>query len=70
MPMHTTVLLGKQYSRSEIIKCNRPRGHSADTHKSVQEIFGQPENITSASLQPKNISSFHTQKPVHEHKIS
>ena len=49
-----------------------PRGHSAHTHMggSVQEIFRQPKNITSASMQPKNISSFYVHKPVHEHKIS
>ena len=35
--------------------CKIPRGHSADTHPwgSVQEIFRQPKNITSASMQPK-----------------
>ena len=53
----------------------RPRGggHSAHTHTgrgSVQEIFRQPKNITSVSLQPKNIRSFYTKKPLHEHKIS
>ena len=51
----------------------KPRGHSAHTHTgggSVQEIFKQPKNITPASQQPKNISSFYIYKPVHEHKIS
>ena len=37
---------------------------------SVQEIFSQPKNITSASLQPQNISSFFTWKPVFEYEIS
>ena len=43
-------------------KLVRPGGHSADTHTggSVQEIFRQPKNIISASLQPKNITSFYT----------
>ena len=27
---------------------------------SVQEIFMQPKNVTTASFQPKNISSFYT----------
>ena len=36
-----------------------PGGHSAHTHGSVQEIFRQPKNITSASMQPKNISLFY-----------
>ena len=46
--------------------------HSRHTHTgvSVQSIFKEPKNITSPSLQPKNISSFSTQKPVKEHKIS
>ena len=37
---------------------------------SVQEIFRQPKNINSASMQPKNISSLRICKPVHEHKLS
>ena len=37
---------------------------------SVQEILRQPKNITSASMQPKHISSFYMYKPVHEHEIS
>ena len=46
----------------EAIVGNIPRGDSADTHTggSVQEIFRQLKNIISASLQPKNITSFYT----------
>ena len=32
--------------------------------------FHAAKNITSALLQPKNISSFYTYKPAHEHEIS
>ena len=40
-----------------------PGGGALSTYAyggSVKEIFRQPKNITSASLQPKTISSFYT----------
>ena len=53
--------------------CNYPRGDIQHIHirgrGSFQEIFGKPKNITSPSLQPKNIGSLYALKPIHEHEI-
>ena len=70
--MYSIVLRIKAVFKSNNAKQFCPGGHSAHMHTggSVQEILRQPKNITSASMQPKNISSFYIYKPVHEHKIS
>ena len=67
---HSTEWLGKNlrhFAMNLLWECFfRGGGHSAHTHTdSAQEIFRQPKNITSASLPPKNIGSFNTQKPVY-----
>ena len=55
------IYLGLEDPFQFVCQSKHSGGHSALTHTggSIQEIFMQPKKITSASLQPKNISSFY-----------
>ena len=55
----------------EINNATQPQGGTVSSYGgSVWENFRLPTNISLASSQPKNISSFYTLTPENEHEIS